>query len=145
MPQDIQSAVIAEVIARLVAVESFGAYVIEDSVLRLLDAADTELPDDLIVIQPGPTEEVERAAHNSVRERVTLNITAITKRRHFAPALRAARLGIKVALAGLKCGLTTPGVQVASFSAESPMPPSEGRRLACHVMPLEITYVQPLK
>ncbi|SDF22523.1 hypothetical protein [Phytopseudomonas seleniipraecipitans] len=147
MPIDMQSEIIAEVIARLAVVESFGGLVSEDSVLRVIDAEDTEgLPDDFIVIQPGGVEELERAAGGgSVRERVTFNITAITRRRGFAPQLRAARLGIKAALPGPKGGLATQGVQVVAFLPETPMPPTEGRRWACHVMPLQVTYVQPLK
>src|SRR5687767_6245705 len=98
MPIDLQSAIVAELIARLADVPEFGALVLKDSVLRILDAEDDGLPDDLIVVQPGQTEEVERIGQGSVRERVTLNLTAMTRRRQFAPALRAARLAIKVAL-----------------------------------------------
>lgn len=148
MPIDMQSAIVAEVIARLAAVPSFGDLVFEDSVLRVIDSADDSLPDDLIVMQPGATEELERSSPSpgSVRERVTLNLTAITRRRDFAPVLRAARLGIKVALAGQKGGLAQQGVQIVAFATpETPMPPGEGRRWACHVMPLQITYLQPLK
>lgn len=145
MPIDMQSAIVAEVIARLAAVPEFGGLVFEDSVLRVLDSDDETLPDDFIVIQPGATEELERIGMGGVRERMTLNVTAITKRRDFAPVLRAGRLGIKVALPGIKAVLVTAGIQLASFQAETPMPPGEGRRWAAHVMPLQITYVQPLK
>lgn len=145
MPTDMQSAIAAELLERLAAVPSFGALVFEDSVLRVIDSEDDALPDDFIVIQPGSTEEVERVGSGSVRERLTLNITAITRRRGFAPALREARLGIKVALAGIKAGLIIQGVQQAEFQPETPMPPGEGRRWACHVLPLQITYIQPLK
>src|SRR5690606_18581923 len=141
-----QSAIVAEIIARLADVESFGQLVFEDSVLRVLDSEDDTLPDDFIVIQPGLTEELERVGPGGVRERLTLNLTAITRRREFAPVLRAARLGIKVALAGQKGGLTQQGVQIVEFTTpETPMPPGEGRRWACYVMPLQITYLQPLK
>lgn len=145
MPIDMQSAIVAEVIARLAAVDSFGGLVFEDSVLRVIDSADDALPDDFIVIQPGATEEVERIGGGGVRERMTLALAVITKRRDFAPALRAARLGIKVALPGTKAGLVTQGVQLASFQAETPMPPGEGRRWAVHVMPLQVTYAQSFK
>lgn len=145
MPIDMQFVIVSQLIARLEAVDSFGVLVLEDSVLRVLDSADDTLPDDFIIIQPGATEEIERIGPGGVRERMTLNITAITKRRDFAPALRAGRLGIKVALPGTKAGLVTTGIQLASFQAETPMPPGEGRRWAAHVMPLQITYVQPLK
>jgi hypothetical protein len=141
---DMQSAIVAELIARLAAAD-FGGEVLEDSVLRVLDSEDETLPDDFIVIQPGQTEQVERVSPSSVRERVTLNITAVTKQRGFAPVLRRARLGIKVALAGVKAGITQQGVQLTVFQTETPMPPGEGRRWACHVMPLQITYLQPLK
>uniref|UniRef100_A0A931D335 Uncharacterized protein n=2 Tax=Pseudomonas chaetocerotis TaxID=2758695 RepID=A0A931D335_9PSED len=145
MPIDMQSAIVAELIACLGAVESFGGLVFEDGVLRVLDEADASLPDDFIVIQPGSTEEVERVGTGSVRERVTLNITAVTKQRGFAPVLRGARLGIKAATGGSKAGLAVQGVQLAGYLTETPMPPGEGRRWACHVMPLQVTYIQPLK
>ncbi|WP_313338420.1 hypothetical protein [Stutzerimonas nitrititolerans] len=146
MPIDMQSAIVAEIIARLADVESFGQLVFEDSVLRVLDSEDDTLPDDFIVIQPGLTEELERVGPGGVRERLTLNLTAITRRREFAPVLRAARLGIKIALAGQKAGVAQQGVQSAAFaSAETPMPPGEGRRWGCHVMPLQITYLQTFK
>lgn len=145
MPIDMQSAIVAELITCLAAVDSFGGLVFEDSVLRVIDSDDETLPDDVIVIQPGATEEVERIGPGGVRERMTLNITAITRRRDFAPVLRAARLGIKVALPGSKGGLVAHGIQLVSFQAETPMPPGEGRRWAAHVMPLQVTYVQPLK
>lgn len=145
MPTDLQSAIVVELTARLAAVETFGALVIEDSVLRIVDSDDEGLPDDFIVIQPGSTEELERVGPGAVRERLTLNITAITRRRQFAPALRQARLGIKVALAGRSAGIAVQGVTQAAFLPETPMPPGEGRRWACHVMPLQITYSQPLK
>lgn len=145
MPIDVQSAIIAELRTRLASVPAFGALVFEDSVLRVIDAEDTTLPDDFIVIQPGATEELERIGPGSVRERATFNITAITRQRGFAPVLRAARLAIKVALAGTRGGLATQGVQGLGFQAETPMPPGDGRRWACHVLPVQVTYVQPLK
>lgn len=145
MPDDVQSLLLAELEQRLAAVPEFGALVFEDSVLRVLDAADPELPDHFIVLQPGDTQELERVGHGSVREQTTINITAVTKVRDFAPVLRAARLGIKVALAGNKAGVLTIGVQKAAFQSESPLPPGPGRVWAAHVLPLQITYVQPLK
>lgn len=145
MPIDMQSAIVAELIACLAVVPSFGGLVFEDSVLRVIDSDDETLPDDFIVIQPGATEELERIGPGSVRERMTLNITAITKQREFAPLLRVARLGIKVALPGTKAGLAVQGVTLATFQPETPMPPGEGRRWAAHVMPIQVTYVQALK
>lgn len=146
MPTDIQSEIIAELIKLLAVVESFGAEVIEDNVLRVIDAEDTSgLRDDFIIIQPGQTEEVERQTGGSVREAVTLNITAITRRRGSGSLLRTARLGIKCALPGPKAGLTTQGVQKVTFLPETPMPAREGQRWACHVMPIQVGYVQPLK
>lgn len=146
MPTDIQSEIIAELIKLLGVVESFGAEVLEDNVLRVIDAEDTSgLRDDFIIVQPGQTEEVERQTGGSVREAVTLNITAITRRRSAGALLRDARLGIKCALPGPKAGLTTQGVQKVAFLPETPMPAGEGRRWACHVMPVQVTYVQPLK
>tara|TARA_R110000764_G_scaffold2641_5_gene11476 strand:+ start:5334 stop:5771 length:438 start_codon:yes stop_codon:yes gene_type:complete len=145
MPLDVQSLVLAELELLLAAVPAFGGLVFEDSVLRVLDAADSELPDHFIVLQPGDTQELERVGHGSVREQTTINITAVTKVRAFAPALRAARLSVKVALAGTKAGLTTEGVQKVAFQSESPLPPGPGRVWAAHVLPLQITYVQSLK
>lgn len=145
MPIEMQSAIVAEVIARLAVVELFGVRVFEDSVMRVLDAADETLPDYFIVIQPGSTEEVERQAQLSVRERMTLNITVVTKVRGFAPLLRAARWGIKSALPGVKGGISVQGVQTVSFQPETPLPPAEGHRWSAHVMPIQITYIQPLK
>ena len=141
--RDLQSEIIAQLLTLLAGVPLFGALVFEDSVLRIIDSSDDSLPDDCIVIQPGQTEELERAGVGSVRERVTLNITAITRRRDFAPALRAARLAIKSALAGRSASLTVANVQSAAFQTETPMPPGEGRRWACHVLPLQVTYIQP--
>ncbi len=146
MPTDIQSEIIAELIKRLGVVDLFGAEVIEDNVLRVIDAEDTSgLRDDFIIIQVGQTEDVERKTPGSVREAVTLNITAITRRRSSGPLLRAARLGIKCALPGQKAGLTTQGVQTVTFLPDTPMPAPPGRPWACHVMPIQVGYVQPLK
>ncbi|XXF10199.1 hypothetical protein J3Q00_07565 [Pseudomonas sp. D2-3] len=146
MQRDVQSEIIAELIRRLGVVESFGAQVIEDNVLRVIDADDTQgLRDDFIIIQPGQTEEVQRAPTGSVRESVTLNITAITRRRGAGPLLRAARVGIKCALAGDKAGLETQGVQAVAFLPDTPMPAPPGRPWACHVIPIQVGYVQPHK
>lgn len=145
MPLDVQGLVLAELEQLLAAVPAFGELVFEDSVLRVLDSADPDLPDQFIVLQPGDTQELERAGPGGVREQTTINITAVTKLRGFAPLLRAARLGIKVALPGIKAGLTITGVQKAVFQSESPLPPGPGRVWAAHVLPLQITYVQPLK
>lgn len=142
---DVQSNLMIELQALLGSVPGFGTSVFEDSVLRVLDSADPEMPDRFIVLQPGATEEIERAGQGSVRERTTVNITLITKERNFAPALRAGRVAVKVALAGTKAGLAERGVQGAVFVTETPMPPGQGRSWAAHVMPLQITYVQPLK
>ena len=124
---------------------TFGAEVIEDSVLRILDAEDEDLPDDLIVIQPGPTETVEYIGGSSVRERVTLNVTLLTRKRQFAPLLRAGRLAVKVALQGHHAGLEVRGLQTVEWQTETPMPAGDGHRWSCQVMPLQVTYVQQLK
>lgn len=144
MPTDMQTAIMAELLGRLGGLPTFGALVFEDAVLRVLDAEDEGLPDDFIVIQPGITEELDRVGPGSVIERATFNITAITRQRAFALALRAARLDIKCALAGRNGALATPGIRQLSFQTETPMLPGEGRRWACHVMPVQITYVQAL-
>ncbi len=144
-PIDMQSAILAELLAKLASVPTFGAEVIEDSVLRILDAEDDGLPDELIVIQPGQTETVEDVGGSTVRERVTLNVTLMTRKRNFAPLLRAGRLAVKVALQGHRAGLEVRGVQTVEWQTETPMPAGDGRRWSCQVMPLQVTYVQQLK
>ncbi|MCY1551972.1 hypothetical protein D9M68_883390 [compost metagenome] len=55
------------------------------------------------------------------------------------------RLAVKVATAGQRGGLeAVAGVNAAGFQQETPTRPAEGRRWAAHVMPLQVTYVQPL-
>lgn len=144
-PIDMQSAILAALRDTLARVPDFGAAVIEDSVPRILDAEDDGLPDELIVVQPGPTETVEYIGGSSIRERVTLNITLLTRRRHFAALLRAGRLAVKVALQGHGAGLAVRGVQQAEWQTETPMPAGDGRRWSCQVIPLQVTYVQQLK
>ncbi|WP_437881028.1 hypothetical protein [Pseudomonas sp. LRF_L74] len=149
MPINVQSAIVAEVIERLSTGQAFGALVFEDSVVRVLDSDDDTLPEAFTVIQLGTTEELDRSKGQagSARERVTLSIVLMTTRTAYGPALRDARLDVKLALQGERGGLLTRGVQELTFSGspETPAPPAQGRRFACHVMPLQITYVQSLK
>ncbi|QJD58194.1 hypothetical protein HG264_04315 [Pseudomonas sp. gcc21] len=145
MPTDMQHQIITDILDRLAAVPDFGALVEEDNVMRIIDADDTSLPDRFIIVQPGITEEIERAGQGSVRERLTLNITPITRTRHAGTALRGARLAIKCALAGVSAGIRISGVQTAAFQPETPMLAGPGQRWSAHVMPLQITYIQPLK
>lgn len=145
MPINMQDQIVADLIDRLSVVADFGELVEEDNVLRIIDSDDGSLPDHLIIIHPAQTEELERAGHGSVRERVTLNITAITRERYATPALRGARLAIKCVLAGTNAGIKIAGVQTAAFNPETPMPAGPGQRWSAHVMPLQITYIQPLK
>lgn len=140
-----QSVIFAELKALLAQVPSFGAEVIEDDVLCVINADDEGLPDDLIILQPGTTEEVERQASNRVRERLTVNITLMTRRRDYLAALYAGRLAVKVQLVGTKLGLKHQGVQQGAFQSETPMAPRNDRRWAAQVMPVQIPYVQPLK
>lgn len=144
-PIDMQSAIFAELKALLASVPSFGAEVVEDDVLRVIDSDDEGLPDDLIILQPGQTTELERQTSNGVREQLTVNITLMTRRRDYLAVLRAGRLAVKVQLAGTKLGLKQQGVQQGAFQPETPMAPRNGRRWAAQVMPVQITYVQPLK
>lgn len=145
-PIDMQSAILAALLDRLATVPTFGAEVIEDSVLRILDADDTGIPDELIVIQPGQTETVEDIGAPSIRERVTFNITLMTRQRRSAALLRAGRLAVKVALQGHSAGLdAVRGVQQVEWQTETPMPAGDGHRWSCQVMPLQVTYVQQLK
>src|SRR5690606_36073163 len=106
---------------------------------------DQTLPDRFIVIQPGQTEEVERAGSGSVRERWTLTITPITRVRGAAAALREARLAIKAVLAGVNAGIKVSGLQQTEFMTETPMLADAGRRWSVQAMPLQVTYIQPLK
>ena len=139
---DMQTALLNEVIAKLAAVPEFGGLVFEDSVMRVIDSEDPDLPDNFIIIQPGQTEEVERIGSESLRERYTLNITLVTQQRNFAAPLRAGRLAVKSLFAGRHVSLASTKGQTASFLTETPMPPQEGRRFAAHVMPLQVGYVQ---
>lgn len=139
---DMQTALLDEVIEKLEAVPDFGELVFEDSVMRVIDAQDTDLPDNFIIIQPGQTDEVERIGSASLRERITLNITLVTKQRNFAPVLRSGRLAVKKLFAGRNVSLNAARGQQAGFLTETPMPPAPGRVLAAYVMPLQITYVQ---
>lgn len=145
-PTDMQSAILAALLDKLASVPTFGAKVIEDSVLRILDPEAEDQPEELIVIQPGQTETVEYLGGSNVRERVTLNVTLLTRKGAFAPLLRAGRLAVKVALQGHRAGLdTVRGVQQVEWQTETPMPAGDGRRWSCQVMPLQVTYVQQLK
>src|SRR5690554_7993256 len=105
MPINMQQLILDDIVTRLEAVPVWGEMVEEDNVLGLIDSDDQTLPDRFIVIQPGQTEEVERAGPGSVRERWTLTITPITRVRGAAAALREARLAIKAALAGVYAGI----------------------------------------
>lgn len=138
--KNVQQHILDELTAILQTVPDFGELVFEDSVMRVIDADDEELPDCFIVIQPGVTDEVERVGKNSLRERTTFNVTLVTRTHAFAPLLRAARLTVKSKLAGRHAGLT--GVQSAQFLSDTPMPPAPGQVLAAHVLPLQITYIQ---
>lgn len=142
--KNMQSEIIAELIQLLQSVPDVGQ-VEEDDILGILDAEDATLPARMIVIQEGQTVEEERKGPGSVRETLTLNIATVTSARNPGPWLRATRLAVKVALAGTKGGLTAVGVQTLSFQPETPMPAQDGRRWACRVMPVRITYVQPLR
>jgi hypothetical protein len=139
---DMQTALLDEVIQKLAAVPEFGGLVFEDSVMRVIDSEDPDLPDNFIIIQPGQTEEVERIGSESLRERYTLNITLVTQQRNFAAPLRAGRLAVKSLFAGRHVSLVSAKGQPASFLTETPMPPQEGRRFAVHVMPLQVGYIQ---
>ena len=137
---DKQSELIIAIQQLLAEVDEFGGAVIEDSVLRVIDAEDSEWPASFIVLQPGQTEEVERVNIKSLRERFVVNVTLVTSKRDFAPLFRAGRLAVKSVFSGRKAGLEV--AQEAGFLAETPMPPTNGRQFAAHVMPLQITYVQ---
>lgn len=145
MPINMQQVIFEDIAQRLAAIPDWGALVEEDNVLHLIDSDDQTLPDRFIIIQPGITEELERAGQGSVRERWTLTITPITRMRGAASQLRAARLAIKQALAGVNAGIKINGVQTVAFQPETPMLADAGRRWSVQAMPLQITYIQPLK
>lgn len=144
MIRDVQGEIITALSARL----STVAQIEEGDVRSLFDVEDEALPDDFIVIQQGSTSE-QLNGHprmpRSVPEQTTINLVLVSKRRHYAPQLRAMRLAVKQHTAGPRCGLdAVSGITSASFLTETPTPPADGRRFAAHVMPLQITYVQPL-
>lgn len=141
---DLQSGIIAALKSQLADV----AQVEEGDVRTMFDAEDASLPDSFIVLQSGET--IELSSGNSprmpgsVREQFTINLIPVTRKRAYAAELRALRLAIKIATAGHLAGLSVRGVQAAVFASQSTVPPESGRRWAFHVMPLQITYVQPL-
>ncbi|PRB80525.1 hypothetical protein [Pseudomonas sp. MYb185] len=142
--RDIQS----EIIAALQALLAPLGQVEEGDVRSMFDADDDGLPDSIIILQPGDTVELTQQGSprmpGSLREQVTINLIPATRKRQYAAELRALRLAIKVATAGPKAGLHVQGVQLATFATQTTVPPEPGRRWAFHVMPLQITYVQPL-
>lgn len=142
---DRQSEIFAQLKDLLALVPLFGGAVIEGSVLRVLDAEDPGQADDLIILQEtSTTEEGDRVPNAACKEVLSLSIVAATRRRDGLPDLRAARLAIKRVLKGHKAGLTVEGVIKVRWEAETPLFPSEGRRWSARVIPLAITYTQPL-
>lgn len=142
--RDIQS----EVIAHLIVLLGTVAHVEEGDVRAIFDADDDGLPDDFILLQAGDTQETlagRPRMPNSVPERTTINIVLVSKRRQYSAVLRALRVAVKVALRGPGCGVTVSGVLSAEFAQETPARPGDGRRWAAHVMPLQISYIQPTK
>jgi len=142
--RDIQS----EIIVALQTLLAPLGQVEEGDVRSMFDADDDGLQDSIIILQPGDTIELSQGnaprMPSSLREQFTINIIPATRRRQYAAELRALRLAVKVATAGPKTGLNVQGVQLATFATQTPVPPEPGRRWAFHVMPLQITYVQPL-
>lgn len=125
------------------------ATVMEGDVRVMFDSEDDDLPESFIVLQPGDTLEIPAPQNvrmeNSVREQITVNIIPVTRINEYAPELRRLRLAIKQATAGQSAGLDVRGFQFVSFAPSTPVPPEPGRRWAFYPMPLQITYVQPLK
>lgn len=141
--RDIQS----EVFSALQAVLAPVTHVEEGDVRAIFDAEDDGMPDEFIVLQPGATDDASNGRPRmpgSVLEQVVINIVLVSKKRNFAPGLRALRLGVLVATAGQTAGLNVRGVGSARFLQQTPTYPQAGRRWAAHVMPLEVTYTQPL-
>ena len=143
--RDIQSEIIADLQVLLAPI----GQVEEGDVRAIFDSEDPDLPDEFIVLQPGTTEEVLNGRPrmlNSVPETAVFNIVLASKKKKYAPGLRAMRLAVKVAMRGQKCGLERiGGLASAGFMQETPTRPGDGRRWAAHVMPLQVTYTQPLQ
>lgn len=143
--RDVQS----EIITDLKLLLSPLAEVLEGDVRVMFDSEDDDLPDSFIVLQPGDTLELPQQQNvrmdKSVREQFTLNIIPVSRLRDYAAELRRLRLAVKRATAGQLAGLDVKGIQSVLFGASSPVPPQSGRRWAFYPMPLQITYVQPLK
>lgn len=143
--RDLQS----EIITGLELLLSPLAEVMEGDVRVMFDSEDDGLPESFIVLQPGDTLEIPQQQNvrmdKSVREQFTINIIPVTRLHQYAAELRRLRLAIKQATAGQQAGLRVQGLQFASFAASSPVPPEPGRRWAFYPMPLQVTYVQPLK
>lgn len=143
--RDLQS----EIISALIILLSGIAEVEEGDVRAIFDSEDEGLSDEFIILQPGTTSEVQSPVPRmpgSVQEQMVVNIVLVSKKRQYAPGLRALRLAVKVATSGQKCGLEkVTGVGSAGFQPETPTLPGEGRRWAARVMPLQVTYTQPLK
>lgn len=121
----------------------------EGDVRNLFDVDDASLQDSFIVLQSGDTLELPIAGAGrmpgSVREQFVLNIIPATRLRSYSAELRRLRLAIKLATAGPHGGIRVQGVQQVECLPQTPVPPQQGRRWAFHVMPLQITYVQPLQ
>lgn len=143
--RDLQS----EIISALSILLSGVAEVEEGDVRAIFDSDDDSRPDEFIILQPGTTSEVQSVAPrmpNSVQEQMVVSIVLVSKKRQYAPGLRALRLAVKIATGGPKCGLAgVAGVASAGFQQETPTLPGEGRRWAARVMPLQVSYTQPLK
>lgn len=142
--RDIQSEIIADLQVLLAPI----GQVEEGDVRAIFDSEDPGLPDEFIVLQPGTTEEVLNGRPrmpNSVPETAVFNVVLVSKKKRYAPGLRAMRLAVKVATRGTVCMLSVAGIASAGFLQETPTRPGDGRRWAAHVMPLQVTYTQPLQ
>ncbi|MDH0894225.1 MULTISPECIES: hypothetical protein [unclassified Pseudomonas] len=141
--RDIQS----EIIVALQSILSPIASVEEGDVRAIFDAEDEDLPEEFIVLQPGPTDEVLNGHPrmlNSLPEQAVFNIVLVSRKRLYAPGLRAMRVAVKAATAGPKAGLQVGGISAVSFLQQTPTYPTPGGRWAAYVMPLQVTYTQPL-
>lgn len=124
------------------------AQVEEGDVRAIFDTEDDGLPDEFIVLQPGTTTEnlgQHPRMERSVPEEMVVSVVLVSKKRLYAPGLRTLRLAVKVATKGASGGLKVAGVSRAQFLQETPTRPQAGARWAAHVMPLQITYTQPLE
>lgn len=133
---------LVEVLAQ---VPDFGVHIIQGEVLNLIDSEDDDLPKDFIALQAGATQEAQalNRVDNSVREKMLVNITMITKRsKDVLPLFREARVHVKKHIVERSAFVGLTGNQELSFQPDTSYIAFQGRAYSIHVMPLSIGYVE---